>query len=259
MREKALGRVVVTALLMPILALPAFAGDTVGLPPPGKTAEGAFPAQKHYSPFAGRNFPTQVFFGDTHLHTGMSMDAGAFGARLGPEDAYRFARGEELTSSTGQQVKLRLPLDFLVVADHSDAMGAMNEIVAGNPQLREEMQAADLRGALILGAISLICIALVVVRSIMLTHRTAGASYKIGMRLDQIAAGQHDTELHLRLKDNLRDLEEPFNKMSASLRRIAQEDAEALTNIADEIQGQENAALVERLRKLAEAKSSLTG
>ena len=78
---------------MPILALPAFAGDTVGLPPPGKTAESAFPAQKHYSPFAGRNFPTQVFFGDTHLHTWMSMDAGAFGARLVPEDAYRFARG----------------------------------------------------------------------------------------------------------------------------------------------------------------------
>ncbi|NIV48917.1 MAG: DUF3604 domain-containing protein, partial [Gammaproteobacteria bacterium] len=59
----------------------------------------------------------------THLHTGMSMDAGAFGARLKPEDAYRFARGEELTSSTGQRVKLSRPLDFLVVADHSDNMG----------------------------------------------------------------------------------------------------------------------------------------
>jgi hypothetical protein len=35
--------------------------------------------------YAGRSFPTQVFWGDTHLHTGMSMDAGAFGARLGPE------------------------------------------------------------------------------------------------------------------------------------------------------------------------------
>jgi hypothetical protein len=104
MREKTLRWAIVTALLIPTLALPSIAGDTVGLPPPGKTAEGAFPAQKHYSPFAGRNFPTQVFFGDTHLHTGMSMDAGAFGARLVPDDAYRFARGEELTSSTGQRV-----------------------------------------------------------------------------------------------------------------------------------------------------------
>ena len=132
------------------------------------------------------------------------------------------------------------------------------EIIAASPQLADQMRATDARSAMLLLAISLVCVGLVVFRSIILTHRTAGASYKIGMRLDQIAAGQHDTELHLRLNDNLRELEEPFNKMSASLRRIAQEDAEALTTIADEIQGQENAALVERLRKLAEAKSSLT-
>ena len=77
----------------------ALAQDPV---PPTGSLEDAFPPQKHFSPYAGRNFPTQVFWGDTHLHTGMSMDAGAFGARLGAgEDAYRFARGEELTSSTG--------------------------------------------------------------------------------------------------------------------------------------------------------------
>ena len=90
---------------------------------PEESLHHVFPGQKHYSPYAGRTFPTQVLWGDTHLHTGMSMDAGAFGARLSPEDAYRFARGEELTSSTGQQVKLSRPLDFLVVADHSDNMG----------------------------------------------------------------------------------------------------------------------------------------
>jgi len=95
----------------------------------------AFPPQKHYSPYAGRNFPTQVFWGDTHLHTGMSMDAGAFGARLSPEDAYRFARGEELTSSTGLQVKLGRPLDFLVVADHSDNMGFFPRLYAGEPAM----------------------------------------------------------------------------------------------------------------------------
>ena len=82
---------------------PVMAQDPI---PPGEALESAFPSQKHYSPHAGRNFPTHVFWGDTHLHTGMSMDAGAFGARLSPEDAYRFARGEELTSSTGLRVKL---------------------------------------------------------------------------------------------------------------------------------------------------------
>jgi hypothetical protein len=65
----------------------------------------------------------------------MSMDAGAFGARLGPEDAYRFARGEELTSSTGLKVKLDRPLDFLVVADHSDNMGFFPRLYAGDPEM----------------------------------------------------------------------------------------------------------------------------
>src|SRR5210317_807060 len=112
-----------------------FAGDSVGLPAELYTAKGQYPSQKHFSPYAGRNFPTQVFWGDTHLHTGMSFDAGAFGARLGPEDAYRFARGEELTSSTGLQVKLGRPLDFLVVADHSDNMGFFPRLYSGDPAM----------------------------------------------------------------------------------------------------------------------------
>jgi hypothetical protein len=105
------------------------------LPAPHEEVEGAFKAQKHFSPYAGRNFPTEVFWGDTHLHTGMSMDAGAFGARLIPEDAYRFARGEELTSSTGLKVKLSRPLDFLVVSDHSDNMGFFPRLFEGDPQM----------------------------------------------------------------------------------------------------------------------------
>jgi len=103
---------------------------------PGQSeGQGKFPARDHYSPYAGRNFPTEVLWGDTHLHTGMSLDAGAFGARLTPVDAYRFARGEELTSSTGQQVKLSRPLDFLVVADHSDNMGFFPALISGDPEM----------------------------------------------------------------------------------------------------------------------------
>jgi len=105
------------------------------LPPPTKEAAGAFPNREHYSPYAVRSFPSQVLFGDTHLHTGMSMDAGAFGARLTPDDAHRFARGEELTSSTGQRVKLSRPLDFLVVADHSDNMGFFPRLYDGDPAM----------------------------------------------------------------------------------------------------------------------------
>ena len=83
-----------------ILLLASGSLTAQGLVSDKEAMEGAFPARP-YSPPAGRGFPMKVLWGDTHLHTGMSMDAGAFGARLKPEDAYRFARGEELVSSTG--------------------------------------------------------------------------------------------------------------------------------------------------------------
>jgi hypothetical protein len=88
-----------------------------------------------YSPYAGRHFPTRPFFGDTHLHTAISMDAGAFGARIDPRGAYRLARGEEIMASSNQLVKLSRPLDFLVVADHSDNMGFFTKLFAGDPAM----------------------------------------------------------------------------------------------------------------------------
>jgi hypothetical protein len=133
-RRNALALAMAVVFSVTAVAL-AHAEETVGLPPPHGEVESAFPVQDHYSPYAGRNFPTRVFWGDTHLHTGMSMDAGAFGARLVPEDAYRFARGEELTSSTGLRAKLSRPLDFLVVADHSDNMGFFPRLYAGDPEM----------------------------------------------------------------------------------------------------------------------------
>ena len=88
-----------------------------------------------YSPYAGRDFPARPFFGDTHLHTSFSMDAGAFGCRLSPADAYRFAKGQEITASSGQRARLSRSLDFLVVADHSDQMGFFPDLFAGKPEL----------------------------------------------------------------------------------------------------------------------------
>jgi hypothetical protein len=98
-------------------------------------ADAAHKRPPAYSPYVGRDYPTRPYFGDTHLHTSFSMDAGAFGARIGPRDAYRFARGEEVTASSGQPVKLSRPLDFLVVADHSDNMGFFPDLFAGKPEL----------------------------------------------------------------------------------------------------------------------------
>lgn len=103
-------------------------------------AKKVFPAKPPYSPYAGREFPTRAFFGDTHLHTSYSMDAGAFGARLTPRDAYVFAQGNEITASSGQPVKLSRPLDFLVVADHSDGMGFFPLIFGGAPAIMADPQ-----------------------------------------------------------------------------------------------------------------------
>ncbi len=96
-----------------------------------KQAAKPFKSKESYSPYAGWNYPMRVYWGDTHLHTAASMDAGAFGCRLTPREAYRFAKGEDITASSGQLVKLSRPLDFLVVADHSDNMGFFPDLFAG--------------------------------------------------------------------------------------------------------------------------------
>ena len=125
-------RATVVAAAFMIAIGTAAASDPV---PPEESLVDAYPKRDDYSPYANRNFPTNVYWGDTHVHTGMSMDAGAFGARLEPTDAYRFARGEQITSSTGQDVKLSRPLDFLVVSDHSDNMGFFPRLISGEPSM----------------------------------------------------------------------------------------------------------------------------
>ncbi len=98
-----------------------------------KSSLGSSETKPPYSPYAQTNYPTRPLWGDTHLHTAVSFDAGSFGARLLPPDAYRFAKGEEVISSTGQPVRLSRPLDFLVVADHSDNMGLFPKLQEGAP------------------------------------------------------------------------------------------------------------------------------
>ncbi len=103
-------------------------------------AAAAEPAAKGapYSPYVDATRPTRPYFGDTHLHTSFSMDAGAFGNRLPPREAYRLARGEQVVASGGQPIRLSRPLDFLVVADHSDNMGYFPDLFAGKPEILAE-------------------------------------------------------------------------------------------------------------------------
>ncbi len=122
-----------------MLSLPAIAQDSWVTSP--DTLNTAYTG-KVYSPYAMRAIPERPLWGDSHLHTSLSMDAGLFGNRLSPREAYRFARGEEVVSSTGQPVRLSRPLDWLAVADHSDGMGLFGDIAKGKPELMAYEQSA---------------------------------------------------------------------------------------------------------------------
>ena len=88
-----------------------------------------------YSPYTAEERPRVPLWGDTHVHSSLSLDAFGYGARLDPDTAFRFAAGGEINSNSGQPVRLSRPLDFLLVADHSEALGMMEQVRAGNPQL----------------------------------------------------------------------------------------------------------------------------
>jgi hypothetical protein len=127
-RERFFMRIVVIALVLVALSGLASAEEFNIEKPDDATVE--------YSPHINQAFPQRVFWGDTHLHTTYSPDAGMVGNfNLGPADAYRFARGEQVQANNGMQVKLVRPLDFLVVSDHSEYQGLMPLLRGGDPEL----------------------------------------------------------------------------------------------------------------------------
>jgi hypothetical protein len=84
------------------------------------------------------NYPVKVLWGDTHLHSSWSADAGSGGTTVGPEETIRFAMGESIKSSGGQMAKLGRPLDWVALTDHSDGMGLITGIIGGDPELMED-------------------------------------------------------------------------------------------------------------------------
>lgn len=114
-------------------AAAAAAGDVSGDAAAHAEGEGEH-GKTPYSPFALQTHPTELLWGDTHVHSSFSMDANSMGnTRLGPGDAYRFAKGEVVVSNTGQSVRLDRPLDFLVVSDHAEYMGVLPRLRAKDP------------------------------------------------------------------------------------------------------------------------------
>ena len=125
--------ILIVALSVPFLFIGAASGMDI-------SPDSALAPPKIYSPYVERtardsNLAEGVYWGDTHLHTSYSTDAGMIGNKLGPEQAYRFALGEEVITSTGQRARLIRPLDFLVVSDHAANLGLAPMIKESNPDL----------------------------------------------------------------------------------------------------------------------------
>jgi hypothetical protein len=97
------------------------------------------------------DYPTRVLWGDTHLHTTNSLDARILGVTLDASDSYAFARGDQVVTSSGHKAQLARPLDFLVVSDHSDAMGVVDQLIRGNDKLLANAELQKLRAQLTSG------------------------------------------------------------------------------------------------------------
>ncbi|MCG7522510.1 DUF3604 domain-containing protein [Ruegeria sp. Ofav3-42] len=110
--------------------------------------ERVLPKSEDYSPWVQQNYPQRPYFGDTHVHTSLSFDGVTFGTKLDAHDAYRFAKGKEVTTSTGLRARLSRPLDFIVVADHAESLGVFNAIRDGDPLLMEVPRLRRWRDAL---------------------------------------------------------------------------------------------------------------
>jgi hypothetical protein len=121
---------ILTVLVLGIATVPALAQEYT----PSKDAVAGAHDKTEYSPYAGREYPTNVYWGDTHLHTAVSVDAGTM-CTVGQEDAFRFARGEEIVTTHGLHAKLSRPLDWLVISDHSEMYGLMPQLLKGDPEI----------------------------------------------------------------------------------------------------------------------------
>jgi hypothetical protein len=78
--------------------------------------------------FAQPNPERNAYFGETHIHTSWSLDAWVFGNHLtGPDDSYKYAKGQTIKHPLGYDIKIETPLDFMGVTDHSEYVGVTRQ------------------------------------------------------------------------------------------------------------------------------------
>lgn len=153
MQIKPLGGLIITALLLsgcqesaPPAALSAALPDATP-PTPALSTSTTSVASETAAQAAG-NPDRNAYFGDLHVHTGLSFDAYVFGVRATPDDAYRYARGEVIKHPAGFEMQLKKPLDFEAVTDHAEYLGMLEAMqdptsAAGKHPLGVQMRTAD--------------------------------------------------------------------------------------------------------------------
>jgi hypothetical protein len=119
------GRASAALVLLGLLA----AGCSREAPAPATSATAAAPAPAAAADRPPANPERNAYFGDVHVHTSWSFDAFTNGSRTTPVDAYKWARGEEITNSgLGGRIQIQTPLDFYMVAEHAEFMGVFNQM-----------------------------------------------------------------------------------------------------------------------------------
>lgn len=101
--------------------------DPVPNPITDKTRINQLDVESRLKPNKLRN----LYFGDLHVHTSISLDAYIGGVLATAEDAYKFALGETI-QVLGKPVKIDRPLDFTAVTDNAEAMGEIMTITNPN-------------------------------------------------------------------------------------------------------------------------------
>ena len=135
------------ALVVLLLGAGAAGAAIAATAPASPKPAAAKPAANAAAParLAGYNPDRNAYFGDLHVHTGLSFDAYIFNVRAMPDDAYRFAKGEAIGHANGMSIRLAGgPLDFTAVTDHSEYMGSMRDANNPNHPLHKHPLVADL-------------------------------------------------------------------------------------------------------------------